>query len=156
MIFKIDDIEIELAEKNKGIRLTTHNDDNIILPNQTMDSVENIVKENFQIVKSYYQAKLGVSASVDKHDINAVSLKIVLYYLYMYNMWRKMYENHRDRDLKFLAKDFENPNTSDRIIWYFKKKYPKSYSAKCELMLSLSPDEFKRYEKKRQEFDDMW
>ncbi len=156
MKFKIDDTEIELARENKGIRLTTHNDDNIILPNQTMDSVENIVKENFQIVKSYYQAKSGVSVSVDKHDISVVSLKIVLYYLYMYNMWRRIYEHHKDRDLEFLAEDFENPSTRDTIIWYFKKKYPENYSTKCELMLSMSADEFKSYEKKRQEFHDMW
>jgi len=156
MIFKIDDIEIKLAEEKKGVRLTTQNDDNVILPNQTMASVENIVKENFQIVKSYYQAKSGVSDTVDKHDVSVISLKIVLHYLYMYNMWRKMYKDHSDRDLKFLAEDFEHPSTSDQIIWYFKKKYPKSYSAKCELMLSMSTDEFKRYEKKRQEFDDMW
>jgi hypothetical protein len=41
-MFTIDDIKIKLAEENKGIRLTTQNDDSVILPNQTMTSVENI------------------------------------------------------------------------------------------------------------------
>ena len=155
-MFTIDDIKIELAEENNGLRLTTHNDDNVILQNQTATSVENIVRENFQIVKSHYQAKSGVSVSIDKHDLNVISLKIVLHYLYMYNMWRKTYKHHKDRDLKFLTEDFENPSTSDMIIWYFKNTYPKSYSTKCEFMLGMSADEFKSYEKRRQEFHDMW
>lgn len=155
-MFNIDDITIELAEENKGVRLTTYNDDNVILQNQTMTSVENIVRENFQVVKAHYQAKAGVSVSIDEYDLSIISLKIVLHYLYMYNMWRKMYKEHIDRDLRFLAEDFESPSTGDMLIWYFRNKYPETYSAKCELMLGMSADEFKGYEKRRQEFHDMW
>jgi hypothetical protein len=155
-MFTIDDIKIELAEENKGIRLTTQNDDNIILQNQTMTSVENIVRENFQIVKSHYQAKTGVPVSINKHDLSIISLKIVLHYLYMYNAWRMIYPQHKDRDLRFLTEDFENPNTGDMIIRYFNNKYPETYSAKCRLMLSMSTDEFASFEKRRKEFHDMW
>ena len=155
-MFTIDEIKIELTEENKGIRLTTRNDDNVILPNQTMTSVENIVRENFQIVKSHYLAKTGVLVSIDEYDLSFISLKIVLHYLYMYNMWRITYPQHRDQELKFLPKDFEHPNTGDMIIWYLKNKYPETYAAKCQLMLGMSTDEFTNYEKKRQEFHDMW
>ena len=151
----IDDIQIELTKESSGIRLTTPNNDNVILKDQTASSVEAIVRENFQIVKSYYQAKPGVLGSIDKHDLSVVILKIVLDYLYMYNMWRKLYKEQQDRDLRFLVEDFAHPRTSDTIIWYFKNKFPKNYSAKCELMLGMSADEFKAYEKSRQEFRDM-
>ncbi|MHB0987801.1 MAG: hypothetical protein ACYC3P_03935 [Bellilinea sp.] len=156
MIFKVDDIQVELAEENKGIRLTTQNNDNVILQNQTMTSVENIVRENFEIVKSHYQAKLGVAILIDERNLGIISLKIVLHYLYIYNMWKKAYKDHKDQDLVFLAEDFESPSTGDMIIWYFKNEYPENYSAKCELMLAMSADEFKAYEKRRQEFHDMW
>ena len=155
-MFTIDDIKIELTEENKGIRLTTQNDDNVILPNQTMTSVENIVRENFQIVKSHYQAKAGVPISIDEHDLSSISLKIVLHYLYMYNMWRTTYPQHRNQELRFLPKDFEHPNTGDIIIWYFKNKYPETYAAKCQLMLGMSTVEFADFEKGRQNFHDMW
>jgi hypothetical protein len=154
-MFTIDDIPIELAEENKGIRLTT-DDDNLILPNQTMTSVEHIVRENFRMVKAHYQAKSGVSVSIDGRDLSLVSLRIVLHYLYMYNKWREMYEHHKDRDLKFLIEDFEHPSTHDLIIWYFRNKYLEKYSTQCELMLGMSADEFRSYEKSRQEFHDMW
>jgi hypothetical protein len=156
MMFKVDYIEIELAEENEGIRLTTQNSDNVILQNQTIASVENIVRENFEIVRSHYRDIPGVDSFIDERDLNILSLKIVLHYLYMYNLWRKMYKHHKNRDLKFIVEDFESPSTGDMIIWYFKNEYPESYSAKCELMLALSADEFKAYEKRRQEFYNMW
>ena len=155
-MFTIDNIPVELTEENKGVRLMTPNDDNVIFPNQTMASIESIVKENFQIVKSHYQAKSGVLDAIDIQDLSIVSLKIVLHYLYMYNMWRKTYIEHRNHDLKFLTKDFDNPSTHDMIIQYFKKKYPERYPSRCELMFGMSADEFNRYEKSRQEFHDMW
>jgi hypothetical protein len=155
-MFTIDNIKIDLTEENNGIRLITQNDDNVILPNQTMTSIENIVKDNFQIVKSHYQFKSGVPVSIDEHDLSIISLKIVLHYLYMYNMWRITYPQHKDQELKFLSKDFKNPNTVDMIIRFFKNKYPETYAAKCQLMLGMSTDEFSGFEKGRQNFHDMW
>ena len=155
-MFKVDHIQIELTEEDQGIRLTTQNNDNVILKNQTMISVEKIVKENFEIVKAYYQAQPGVFTSIDERDLSSVSLKIVLRYLYMYNAWRTMYREHENRDLMFLAEDFRHPSTGDLIISYFKNAYPGNYSTKCELMLAMSSDEFEAYEKERQDFHDMW
>jgi len=156
MMFTVDDIQIELAKEDGGVRLISQNGDNVILQNQTMPSVETIVRENFRIVKSHYQAKLDVLVSIDRRDLSIISLKIVLDYLYMYNAWRKMYKEHRNRDLRFLAEDFENPGTADTIIWHFKNKYPENYSDKCELLLGMSRDTFRSYEQRRQEFHDMW
>jgi hypothetical protein len=156
-MFEIDGIAIELAEENEGVRLTTHNGDNVILQDQTLISAENTVRENFLTVKThYYRAEAGLSVAIDEHDLSIISLKIVLHYLYMYNMWRRMYMELKDRDLRFLTKDFENPSTGDMIISYFRNKYPEAYSGKCELLLGMSADEFRDYEKSRQEFHDMW
>ena len=155
-MFKVDYIQIELTEEDQGIRLTTQNNDNVILKNQTMISVEMIVKENIEMVKAYYQAQPGVVNFIDERDLSSISLKIVLHYLYMYNSWRTVYWEHEDRDLSFLAKDFESPSTGDLIISYFKNKYPDNYSAKCKLMLAMSADEFEVYEKDREEFHNMW
>jgi len=156
MMFKVDHIQIELSKEDQGIRLTTQNNDNVILLNQTVTSVEKIVKENFEIVKAYYQAQPGVVTFIDERDLSSISLKIVLNYLYMYNAWRTMYKEHENRDLMFLAEDFEKPSTNDLIISYFRNEYPDNYSAKCELMLVMSADKFETYEKMRQEFHNMW
>ena len=155
-MFKVDHIQIELSKEDRGIRLTTQNNDNVILLNQTVPSVEKIVKENFEFVKAYYQAQPGVVTFIDERDLSSISLKIVLRYLYMYNAWRTVYKEHENRDLMFLAKDFESPSTGDLIISYFRNEYPDNYSAKCELMLAMSSDEFEAYEKMRQEFHNMW
>jgi hypothetical protein len=153
LIFTLDGITIELIQENRDVRLTAK-DNIVLLPNQTIDSTKSIVIDNFHIVKSYYESQAG--NAVDKDDLSIISLKIVLYYLSMYNLWRRMYKDQRNRDLKFLSKDFENSSTHDEIIWYFKNKYPDNYSDKCRRLLGMSMEEFKKYEKRRQEFINMW
>jgi hypothetical protein len=152
MTFMIEDIMIDLTEENGAIRLTADTNNNVILSNQSMAFVENIVKENFQVVKSHYQKKSG--DSVDNRDLNNISLKIVLQYLYMYNMWRRLYEKEKDRDLKFVSDDFEHPATHDMIIGYFKNKYPGNYSVQCAVLLGMSTDRFKKYEEERERSND--
>jgi len=154
MQFTIDDISIELNQEGQDVRLRM-NDINVYdhyylinefaLPNQTVDSVKNIVVDNYRVVKHHYAAKVG--NSIAEGDLGMVSLQIVLKKLHMYNMWRIMYRQDRGRDLKFITDDFENQDTRWFVIQFFRAKYPDDYAAKSGLILGMSEDELRRYEK---------
>lgn len=153
MIFYLDSNEVKLELEAKGIRLTTNSENNILLANVTMNETKEIIIKNYNIVKEHYQPK--INDKISSVDLERISLKIVLHYFYMYQLWRAIYRREKNRDLKFLHKDFNHPYTSDEIISYFKGAYPKNYSSKCEIMLDMSTNKFKDYEKNRQAFYDM-
>lgn len=153
MITDIDNMKMVVHEEGHGLRLKTDTD-NLLLQNQTYEEVVKVVNTNYEIVKNFFQQRVG--ASVDLIDLKQVSLKIVIRYLYMHNLWRAMYKRERNRDLTFLLKDFDHPQTSDLIIQFFKEKYPDKYSDKCEAMLDMSPEKFRTYDKNRQDFQNMF
>jgi hypothetical protein len=64
-----------------------------------------------------------------------------------------MYKRETKRDLTFIQKDFENPYTSSKIVDYFKKMYPDNYATRCEVMLGMTPDQFKEYNIRKEQFD---
>jgi hypothetical protein len=150
MTFNIDHIKINLKTETNGLRVTTEYE-NLLLFNQTFEETKNTVENNYAIVKKHFQDKVG--SVVSEKDLENVSLKIVLYYFYMYNHWRTMYEREKNRDLTFLQKDFEHPYTSYQIIDFFKNLYPGKYAEKCEIMLGMTQDEFRVYAERKEQFD---
>jgi hypothetical protein len=151
MTFKIDEIEIRMIAEPDGIRVICEHG-NVILPDQTTSVVQELIGINHKIVKDHY-AKESFG-KIEAPDLGGVSLRIVLSYLYMYNIWRGIYPKERKRDLKFLTEDFEHPQTYDLIIDFFRKKYPEGYSEKCELLMNMTPEKFRDYEKSRRFFHD--
>jgi hypothetical protein len=150
MNFTIDKINIDIKAESNGIRLITENE-NWLLPNQTIDETKIIIEKNYKIVKNHFKKKIG--EVINEIDIENVCLNIVLNFFQMYNHWRSMYEREKNRDLTFLDKDFEHPYTSHRIIDYFKRKYPDIYAEKCEWMLGMTSEEFKEYVLRKEQFD---
>ncbi|HWR34066.1 MAG TPA: hypothetical protein VN451_11080, partial [Chitinophagaceae bacterium] len=83
---------------------------------------------------------------------NEVCLKIVLYYFHLYNSWKSLYEKEKDRNLLFLEKDYKHPYTYDKVLQYFKNKYPKDYISKSAALLDIKPEELLKYESDRDYF----
>jgi hypothetical protein len=65
----------------------------------------------------------------------------------------EIYKRETKRDLTFIQKDFEHPYTSFKIVDYFKKMYPDNYAARCEVMLGMTPEQFKEYNIRKEQFD---
>ena len=93
MTFNIDHIKINLKTETNGLRVTTEYE-NLLLFNQTFEETKNTVENNYAIVKKHFQDKVG--SVVSENDLENVSLKIVLYYFYMYNHWRTMYKREKN------------------------------------------------------------
>lgn len=150
MIFNLDSIKVSIADEKNGIRLTTENE-NCLIPRQTLDETKIIIEKNFRIIKTHFQDKLR--AIITDTDLDNMSLKIALRYFQMYNHWRAMYKRETNRDLTFIQKDFEHPYTSDTIVDYFKKKYPDSYLDKCKIILNMTTEQVREYVIRKEQFD---
>ena len=149
MFFSIESIKIELIETQFGLHLKME-DYQYPLPGQTIDETVNIIRKNFEILKSQYSKT--ASGKLKDEEINEVCLKIVLHFFGMYNSWKYSNKKEKDRDLTFLEKDFKHPQAMDIVLWYFKLKYPSDYADKSSFLLDLSPAYLLEYEKNRDDF----
>lgn len=150
MTFTLDYITVSLKKQDKAIKIWVEDEESVLLSKLSMKEIEKIIKKNYKTVKTFYEKR--TADGVPLRELNGMSVYIVLSYLAMYNQWKNFYEAHKNRDLTFLPEDFEQLYTYDLIISYFKKKYPKKYSEKCQKMLNMNEKEFQRYEKDREEF----
>jgi len=150
MKYNLDHITIKLEKEGNGLRLTTDME-NWLIPHQTIEETRQITEKNYGIVKDHFKSK--TRQIISAIDLENVCFNIVLYYFQMYNHWRTMYKRETKRDLTFIQKDFEHPSTSSQIVEYFKKIYPDNYADKCEVMLGMTPEQFKEYAISKEQFD---
>jgi len=151
MVFFIEKIKIELTENQYGLQLETAHE-TLPLPGQTLAEATDTLQKNFESVKAHY-SKLAPE-TILPDELNEVCLKIVLHYFYLYNAWKYSNEKEKDRDLTFLPKDFQHPNTYDLIIHCFKHKYPKDYATKCASLIEKTADAVLKYEYDKAAFYD--
>ncbi|MBK7233699.1 MAG: hypothetical protein IPH93_15930 [Saprospiraceae bacterium] len=149
MEFQIEHLKIEFLENEYGILMKVFND-TIPLPGRTLLDTKDIILHNFNFVKTHFLKFFNSEIEIEEfHD---VCLKIVIHYFYIYNLWRSYNEKEKDRDLKFLKKDLNHPNTYDMVMQYFKNKYPTEYLNKSSHFLNHPLDKLKKYEYNRDEF----
>lgn len=141
-----------ILSKQNSVRVISDTE-NVILANQAISNVVQIIEKNFLFVYDFYTSRVGNNLSkIDALDIEVISIKIVLGYLYMYNMWRNTYKNKANLSLDFDKKDFSHPATADIIFYYFKKKYPNHWIEKSAVLLGMSESKTSRYYKGRELF----
>jgi len=147
--FYIEQIKIELVQDAYGLTLTALNNE-FPLPGQTIAEAKNTITENFKIVSTKYQK--STPGIVPAEELNEVCLKVVLYYFYLYNLWRSIYEKEKNRNLTFIPNDFTHPYTYDEVIRYFRPKYPNEYADKCAAMFEIKKEAVLKYEGDRESF----
>ena len=122
-----------------------------LFSNQNVNNISELIKYNFNIVSNHYETlveKSNLEFEVD--DIICISISIVLDYLYMYNLWRNIYKNQKNRDLSFNEEDFSASNTYDIIFSYLKNKYPNDWKEKSAVLLDVGLDELEVIYKNRE------
>jgi len=147
-------VKLTLSEEDQGIRIRSVHE-NVILPGQTVEVSSRIIVENFWIVRSFYAARMaGYANAFDRSDLDAISIAIVLHYLYMYNMWRKLYQEHTHIDLRFNEEDFDTPPANDIILSFLSKRYPKAWEENCAILMRMNLKDLREYQKSRQVYHD--
>jgi len=148
---RLEDITVELYGVNGSVHLKSLYHSDVILTNQTVENVYVILNENFNIVSTHYY-KIYDNELIKSEDIQILSFRIVMHYLYMYNQWQTIYKNQERRDLTFNKTDFANASTHDIIFDYFKTKYPLDWEQSSVILLEIDIASFKTYYKEREYF----
>lgn len=153
MTFKAGHIEISTVEENGNVMLHW-GDRKLFFGKQDEATVQSLLLGNFKLVRNHYEQK--AKDKLTGEELDELSLTIVLHYLYMYNMWRGLYKGQENKQLEFDEEDFHHPQTHDEIIWFVKRKYPRDHIHRCSALMEMSESEYRDYEKRRQEFHDMF
>lgn len=150
---RLEHIDVSLCNESNGVRVKSANE-NIILVNQTVESVEEVVRKNFAVAHAFYRSRIlnQEIEKIDLIDIDIISINIVFHFLYLYNMRKNSYTHQENIDLNFKVKDFQDTSTSDLIINFYINKYPDNWMQKCSVLLGMKLAEFKEYYMKRQDF----
>lgn len=126
---------------------------NIILPNQNVENIAELIVYNFKMVDQHYKDMIkGFEEAFSPKDIDVISVKIVMFYLYMYNSWRNSYRKQENIDLRFKNKDFNDASTFDIIFNFYKTKYPNQWLDKCSVILGMEMDRLIEYYENRTKF----
>jgi hypothetical protein len=149
MTFYLEGIKLDLTQVTHGLRLDAL-DSTWPLPGQTPEETKRILSENFEVVRQKY-ADLS-AGSISPEDLHEVCLHIAIYYFFLYNSWKYSNPKHKDRSLSFPPEDFTHPYTYDKIIHFFKLRYPDEYAAKSAILLDMTPDAVVKYEADRHAF----
>lgn len=105
----------------------------------------------FQNIKGYYSEK---NKNVYSEElIDELSDVLAYYFFKQYNDFRIEYPKSIKRYSKLKLNDLENPFTHDKIITFAKEKYFKNYIGFCSQMFGMTKEEFLKYEKNREKFN---
>ncbi len=111
-----------------------------------MDSKNDFYKTIF----SYY---FDVSKNlIPKEFIEEVSHIVTDYYYEQYGRFSKQYPKSIKRYSTFQIKDLDHPSTFEMVIKFFKKKQEDNYSEYSKILLKMTDDALKGFEKNREEF----
>lgn len=148
--FNIEGEIFKLSREEGSIRVIS-GDINALLENQNISTVSELIKHNLKTIKDYYLARTS-NIQVSSLDILQVSIKIMINHLYIYNSWRNKYERQINRDLKFNEKDFDDSQTYDVVLYYFKSKYPTDWEEICSALLNMDIYRLREYYKGREQY----
>lgn len=149
----LNSIILLLFKEGNNVRVKSYKED-ISLVNQDIKQVSEIIHYNFDILYKHYKKIIrdNENCSIEDIDITYISINILMFYLYVYNLWKNSYTKQQNRDLKFNIKDFENPSTHDIIFDYFKAKYVNDWRLKSAILLGKKLDELNIYYNEREMF----
>ena len=149
----LENIVLELAKEKNDVRVylpTT----SIIFSEQTIESLSGIIQHNFKVVDTHYASMIAQhpEISFDLNDIHAISMQIVLSWLYIYNSFRVQYRRPKYDNLDFKEGDFNSSRTNDIIFDYYIDNYPTDWQEKCAVLMGKDLEALKIYYQSREDF----
>jgi hypothetical protein len=95
-------------------------------------------------------ADCGVTLSA--RQIEDVSFAVVLHTLYVYNLWRSTYEEHRNHALRVDAFDLQSVQANDQCWFYCVREFGPNYVRYAAALTNMTVTQFMGYEEGRQAF----
>jgi len=154
MTVKLDNIELEVSKKLFGKTINIKlNEQTIQVLNDTVSRTVDIIKNNYEKIKPHYISNLSKNqtSNIEAEDLNAICVKILLYYIDQYSRWKEQYKKS-NYDIKFYEKDFDHPTTNDIIIFFLQDKYPDKWKTISANYIDMDPNKFDDYWANRQSY----
>ena len=152
MTITLDNIELNVYKKFLWTTIyIDYNGKTTLVNKDKLPRTIEIIKGNYEIIKSYYLSNLTKNNATDLSDLNTICVKILLYYIDQYSRWKVQYKKS-NYDIKFYTKDFEHPSTNDLIVFHLIEKHPDNWKSISSQYLNMSQTEFEEYWKNREAY----
>ena len=126
---------------------------NAVFPGLEPDELRQRFDEGMRNAVAHYTANLRAAAvDMEPGQVEEIAFAVVLKTLYMYNLWRRDYPEHKDQPLVVGARELESPTSCDECWHFCKRELGERYREAAAAMTGMSVEAFEKYEKRRTEF----
>lgn len=144
----VDGIAIKMQQIWSDVKLFTSHG-NYLCANQTIETVEPYIKQNYETVSNYFFAKISGKISFHKDLMKHCFMRIVLHYIYLYSSWNKTYvKSHYE--LLFHEEDLNGVTTFDLMILTLRKESIHNWQELCALLMDKDMPTFKEFLQRRE------
>ena len=144
-----------VAEGNDSRVLVAGN--NVIFANIDENSLREHINHAVAVAVRHFAANLDNSeTSINTEHLEQLAIKVALNHLYIYNMWKHTYDEHRDIELRISTDDMESVNTRDAVRFFCEDEFGLSYADTAAALLGMTRQAFVKWEERRQALLDLW
>ena len=112
-----------------------------------------VIDEAMKKVIPWLDANVSASGlAIEQRHIEEVALRVVLSWLYMYNLWRSLYPEHRNHPLTVGSHELRQAQTFDQCYDYCKHVFGADFRRYVAALLGLTAANYANVEKRRQEY----
>lgn len=126
-----------------------------VFANMTPAQLRPLVNSAMEVAVPYYASNVARSGMpVAEADIESAALEVVVYTLYVYNLWKNDHLLCKWKRLRVKRSDLSHPQSRDQVLSYCQSRFGADYPRYAAAILGMSAEEFLRWEKERREFWD--
>lgn len=126
---------------------------NAVFPGLDPDELRQRFDEGMRNAVAHYTANLRAAGlHMDDRHVEEIAFAVVLKTLYMYNLWRCHYPEHKDQPLVVGRRELDNPTSHDECWRFCKREFAERYREFAAAMTGMSIAAFAKYERRRTEF----
>lgn len=125
----------------------------VLFPKLAPAEAARAIDEAMKTVIPWLDANVSASGlSIEQRHIEEAALRVVLSWLYMYNLWRSTYPEHRNHPLTIGSHELRQAQTFDQCYDYCGNVFGADFRRYVAALLGLTAAEYARVEKRRQEY----
>jgi len=110
-------------------------------------ALREILNDGMTSAVAHYGRNVASSGvAIETARIEEAALAVVLHTVYVYNLWRRDYPQHRDQALVVGPRELAHPQSHDECLHYCEREFGEQYRTYAAALLGMSDEEFARYE----------
>ena len=112
-----------------------------------------VIDEAMKRVIPWLDANVSASGlAIEERHIEEAALRVVISWLYMYNLWRSTYPDRGNQPLTIGSDELRHAQTFDQCYDYCKNAFGADFRRYVAALLGLTAADYASVEKRRQEY----